>query len=108
MGYPIPTEGNVVGQLLRAQNRHCLRPAHVHLLIFRTGFKTLVSQVFMPDDPQIDDDVQFGVTRNLIADLVRHDQPAPGHPEVQPPWYSVEHTFVMDEGKAELPVPPIK
>src|SRR6185295_17906864 len=31
VGYPIPADRNVVGQLLRAQGRHCLRPAHVHV-----------------------------------------------------------------------------
>ena len=108
VGYPIPASGNVVGQLLRAQDRHCLRPAHVHVLIFKSGLKTLISQVFMPDDPHIDDDVQFGVTRNLIGHLVRHDEPGVGRPQLESPWYSLEHTFLMDEGEAELPRPPIK
>ena len=108
VGYPIPTEGNVVGQLLRAQGRHCFRPAHVHVLVFKPGFKTLISQVFMPDDPHIDDDVQFGVTRNLIGNLIRHDEPAPGPLEGESPWYSLEHTFVMEPGEATLPPPPIK
>ena len=108
VGYPIPADRNVVGQLLRAQGRHCLRPAHVHVLIFKPGLKTLISQVFMPDDPHIDDDVQFGVTRNLIGNLVRHDEPAPGHPEFEFPWYSLEHTFIMDPGEAKLSTPPIK
>ena len=48
-GYPIPTDG-VVGRLLDAQGRHPFRPAHVHFLMFKPGFKTLISQVFMPDD----------------------------------------------------------
>jgi catechol 1,2-dioxygenase len=108
VGYPIPADQNVVGQLLRAQGRHCLRPAHVHVLIFKPGLKTLISQVFMPDDPHIDDDVQFGVTQNLIGNLARHDGPAPGHPEFESPWYSLEHTFIMDPGEARLPTPPIK
>jgi catechol 1,2-dioxygenase len=107
VGYPIPADRNVVGQLLRAQGRHCLRPAHVHVLIYKPGLKTLISQVFMPDDPHIDDDVQFGVTRNLIGNLARHDEPA-GHPDVKTPWYSLEHTFIMDPGEARLPAPPIK
>ena len=108
VGYPIPADRNVVGQLLRAQGRHCLRPAHVHVLVFKPGLKTLISQVFMPDDPHIDDDVQFGVTRNLIGRLERHDEPRPGLPESESPWYSLEHTFIMDHGEARLPTPPIK
>jgi catechol 1,2-dioxygenase len=107
-GYPIPTQGNVVGELLRAQNRHCYRPAHVHVLIAKPGFKTLISQIYMPDDPWLDTDVQFGVTRHLIADLVQHDDPRPDDPTVQPPWYSVDYTFDLEPGESKLPQPPIK
>ena len=86
-GYPIPTNGNVVGQLLDAQGRHPFRPAHVHFLMVKPGFKVLISQVFMPDDEHLQDDVQFGVTRNLIGNLVRHDEPRSDHPDLEPPWY---------------------
>src|SRR3954454_11186200 len=34
VGYPIPTDG-VVGRLLRAQDRHPMRPAHLHALVFK-------------------------------------------------------------------------
>ena len=44
VGYPIPTDG-VVGRLLKAQNRHPFRPAHLHALIVKQGFKVLISQV---------------------------------------------------------------
>jgi catechol 1,2-dioxygenase len=107
-GYPIPAHGNVVGQLLDAQSRHPFRPAHVHLLMFKPGFKTLISQVFMPDAAHLEDDVQFGVTRNLIGHLVRHDEPAASHPDLEPPWYSLDHTFTMEAGEARLPAPPIR
>ena len=107
-GYPIPTDGNVVGQLLDAQGRHPFRPAHVHFLMFKPGFKTLISQVFMPDDEHLQDDVQFGVTRNLIGNLVRHDEPRSDHPDLEPPWYSLEYTFTMEEGETRLPPPPIR
>ena len=107
-GYPIPTDGNVVGDLLRAQNRHPFRPAHVHVLVAKPGFKTLISQIYMPDDPRLESDVQFGVTRHLIADLVTHDEPHSDDPNVQPPWYSVDYTFVLEPGESKLPKPPIK
>ena len=35
VGYPIPIDG-VVGRLLKAQNRHPFRPAHLHALIVGT------------------------------------------------------------------------
>ena len=76
VGYPIPTDG-VVGRLLKVQHRHPYRPAHLHALIFKPEFKVLISQVYDPADPHIDSDVQFGVTKALIGDFVRHDEPHP-------------------------------
>jgi len=103
-GYPIPIDGPV-GELLRAQHRHNMRPAHLHFLAYKPGFKTLISQIYVPDDGYIANDVQFGVTRHLIGDYVRHDEPRA--PDVTPPWYSLAHTFVMEKGQARLPKPPI-
>ncbi|MGY4413139.1 protocatechuate 3,4-dioxygenase beta subunit [Bradyrhizobium sp. LB7.1] len=77
VGYPIPTDG-VVGRLLEAQSRHPYRPAHLHALVFKPGFKVLISQVYDPADPHIDSDVQFGVTKALIGKFLRHDAPHPG------------------------------
>jgi hydroxyquinol 1,2-dioxygenase len=105
-GYPIPIDG-VVGDLLRAQGRHNMRPAHLHFLVYKTGFKTLISQLYVPDDKHIDNDVQFGVTRHLIGNYVRHDEPRTGDPGVTPPWYTLTHTFVMTKGTARLPRAPI-
>jgi catechol 1,2-dioxygenase len=105
-GYPIPVDGPV-GELLRAQGRHNMRPAHLHVLAVKDGFKTLVSQVYVPDDPNLETDVQFGVTRHLIGDFVRHESgPAPSS-DVEPPWYSLEYTFTMEPGRSRLPRPPI-
>ena len=107
VGYPIPTDG-VVGRLLRAQGRHPMRPAHLHALIFKPGFKTLISQVFDPSDPHIADDVQFGVTQALTGDFVEHQEPPPDRPELSTPWVSLSYTYVMEPGEAKLPRPPIK
>jgi catechol 1,2-dioxygenase len=106
-GYPIPTD-TVVGRLLKAQNRHPFRPAHLHVLIFKEGYKTLISQVYAPDDPHLDTDVQFGVTRALIGDFRAHDEPHPADPGVETPWYSLACTFTMEPGAARLPRPPIR
>jgi catechol 1,2-dioxygenase len=106
-GYPIPTNG-VVGRLLAAQDRHPFRPAHLHVLGFKEGYKTLVSQVYANDDPRLDSDVQFGVTRALIGDFQRHDDPHPSESDVSIPWYSLEYTFTMEHGTARLPRPPIQ
>jgi hydroxyquinol 1,2-dioxygenase len=106
-GYPIPINGPV-GDLIRAQGRHNYRPAHLHFLIFKQGFKTLISQVYVKGDPHLETDVQFGVTRALVGNYIRHDnEPAPA-PDVEGPWYSLDYTFHMEAGEAKLPKPPIK
>jgi catechol 1,2-dioxygenase len=105
-GYPIPIDGPV-GELLRAAGRHNMRPAHLHFLVYKDGFKTLISQIYDPEDKHIETDVQFGVTQHLIGNYIRHDDPCPQAPDVKPPWYSIEHTFVMEKGTARLPRPPI-
>ncbi|HTT02438.1 MAG TPA: dioxygenase [Steroidobacteraceae bacterium] len=104
-GYPVPTSG-VVGQLLRAQDRHPYRPAHLHALIVKPGYKTLISQVYDREDRYIDSDVQFGVTRATTGDYVRHEEPHPSG--AAGPWYSLDYTYVMEPGEAVLPRPPIK
>jgi catechol 1,2-dioxygenase len=105
-GYPIPIEGPV-GDLLRVAERHNFRPAHLHFLIFKQGFKTLISQIYSPDDPKLETDVQFGVTRALIGDYRRHEGKAPAD-DVEGEWYSLQQEFVMEPGEARLPRPPIQ
>jgi len=106
-GYPVPTDGPV-GDMLRAQNRHPYRPAHIHFLGFKPGYKTLITQVFVDDDEHLESDVVFGVTRALVGDYRRHDDRAPPAPGVRSPWYTLNYRFVMENGEAILPKPPIK
>jgi protocatechuate 3,4-dioxygenase beta subunit len=106
-GYPVPTDGPV-GDMLRAQHRHPYRPAHVHFLAFKPGFKTLVTQVFVDDDQYLRSDVVFGVTRALVGDFRYHESGVPPVPEVRGPWYTLDYTFVMEAGEAKLPTPPIE
>ncbi len=105
-GYPIPVDGPV-GELVRATRRHNFRPAHLHFMVYKPGFKTLISQVYSPDDPHIDSDVQFGVTRALIGNYVRHDEPSREF-GFAAPWYSLEQRFVLEAGEARRPVAPIQ
>jgi catechol 1,2-dioxygenase len=105
-GYPIPTHG-VVGRLLAAQGRHPNRPAHLHALVEASGYQVLTSQIYVPDDPNLASDPQFGVTPELVGDYVRHDERHPDHPALSPPWYSLDHTLVLERGEARLPRPPI-
>jgi catechol 1,2-dioxygenase len=107
IGYPIPTDG-VVGQLLKAQGRHPFRPAHVHVLAHKEGYKTLISQVYAHDDPNLATDTQFGVTQALIGRYLSHSGSAPERPGLAGPWQSLDFTFTMQAGLSRLPIPPIK
>jgi catechol 1,2-dioxygenase len=102
-GYPVPTHGPV-GDLLRAQNRHCMRPAHLHFMVSHEGFKTLVTQVFADDAEHLHSDVVFGVTKRLVGQFRPH-QGAAGADE---PHYTLQYDFVLERGVCCFPEPPIK
>jgi len=105
-GYPIPVNGPV-GALLNAQKRHNFRPAHLHFLIYKPGFKTITSQIYSPDDPHLETDSQFGVTRALVARYELHEnEPSPDR-EATGAWYSLLHTFILQRGESWLPTPPV-
>jgi hydroxyquinol 1,2-dioxygenase len=111
VGYPVPVNGPV-GALLRAQGRHNMRPAHLHFLVRKAGFKPQFSQVYSADDPHIHTDVQFGVTQALLAHYVRHEPndatagPPPAA-DVVGPWYTLAQRLVLLKGDAPLPPPPV-
>jgi catechol 1,2-dioxygenase len=94
-GYPVPIDGPT-GALLAAQKRHNMRPAHLHFLIHKPGYKTIASQVYDPEDPHLETDSQFGVTRALIGNFIRTAE-----------GYELIFTFVLEPGEARLPKAPI-
>jgi protocatechuate 3,4-dioxygenase beta subunit len=105
-GYPVPTDGPV-GDLLREQLRHPFRPAHIHFMVTKPGFKTLITQIFADDTEHLDTDVTFSVIRSIIGDYVRRESgPAPA-PDVTAPFYTLEYDFVLEAGEMRIPVPPI-
>ncbi|MDE2582200.1 MAG: hydroxyquinol 1,2-dioxygenase [Rhodospirillales bacterium] len=76
IGYSIPLDGPV-GELVRRQDRHGCRPAHIHFLIGAPGFRELVTALYLSDDPHIDSDTVFGVSRTLVVSPVENDPAAP-------------------------------
>jgi protocatechuate 3,4-dioxygenase beta subunit len=84
IGYSIPMDGPV-GALVRRQNRHGFRPAHIHVLITAPGRRDLVTALYFADDRHVDSDTVFGVSRSLVvrdrADLP--DAPIPGMPSIR-------------------------
>jgi protocatechuate 3,4-dioxygenase beta subunit len=70
--YTVPTVGPV-GRYLEAVGQHPWRPAHIHLKVTAPGHKTLVTQVFFPDDPYLDDDTIGAVKSALVRPVEKHD-----------------------------------
>jgi hydroxyquinol 1,2-dioxygenase len=85
--YPIPHDGPV-GALLDAAGRSPLRAAHLHFMVSAPGFRTLVTHIFVEDDPQLAiGDAVFGVKESLVKKFV-----------VQPgdePWTRTEFEIVL-------------
>ena len=106
-GYPIPTDGPA-GEMVLFQKREPWRPAHLHFLIHKPGFKTLVTQIFVDGAKYIDCDVVFGVTKALVGDYRKHETGAPPASDVKAPWYTLDYTFHVEPGESGLPTPPIK
>ncbi|MDE2200889.1 MAG: hydroxyquinol 1,2-dioxygenase [Rhodospirillales bacterium] len=65
-GYPVPMDGPA-GRLVRLQGRHGMRPAHIHVMIAAEGFRELVTALYFADDPHIESDTVFGVSRALLV-----------------------------------------
>lgn len=84
LSYSIPMDGPV-GELIRAQRRHGMRPAHTHFLISAPGYRELVTALYMGHDEYIDSDTVFGVTASLVTEpkTADHSSPFPALPSVR-------------------------
>jgi protocatechuate 3,4-dioxygenase beta subunit len=68
--YTVPTKGPV-GRYLEAVGQHPWRPAHIHFKVTAPGHQTLVTQVFFPDDPYLDNDTIGAVKAALVRPVQR-------------------------------------
>jgi protocatechuate 3,4-dioxygenase beta subunit len=76
VGYSIPMDGPV-GDMVKAQARHGMRPAHIHFLVGAPGYRELVTALYLRDDPHLADDVVFGSSDDLAVDVVANDPNCP-------------------------------
>jgi hydroxyquinol 1,2-dioxygenase len=76
LGYMIPMDGPV-GDMIRAQGRHGYRPAHIHFLIGASGYREVVTALYISGDDHLESDTVFGVTESLIATVNRNDPASP-------------------------------
>ena len=95
LGYQVPMDGPV-GQLVHRQQRHGFRPAHIHFLISAPGHRELITALYFTDDPHIDSDTVFGVSRALVVQTVANDPAAP-----MPGMASVRYDFALAEAEGE-------
>ena len=63
--YTVPTEGPV-GRYLEAVGQHPCRPAHIHFTVAAPGHEPLITQVFFPDDPYLENDTIGAVKPALV------------------------------------------
>lgn len=64
--YPIP-DNETAGELLRAMGHHPNRPGHMHFILAKDGYRTLVSQVYDSDSAWLDNDSVFAVKESLVG-----------------------------------------
>jgi len=91
--YSIPTDGPV-GDLIHAQKRHGMRPAHTHFLISAPGYRELVTALYMATDQYIDTDTVFGVSASLAT------EPAGDATSPFPELPSVRYDFALVAARA--------
>ena len=75
VSYPVPTDGPV-GDILNRMGRHAWRPAHIHFIVTKPGYRRLVTHIFAHDDPYIDSDAVFGVKDSLLVEFREQDDAA--------------------------------
>jgi len=96
-GYPVPTNGPC-GELLRAQKRHPNRPAHIHFMVSKSGYKVLVTQLYDSMDENLESDPVFGVSKQLVGEYLT---------DATSGICKLSHSFVLQAGEMVFPAPPI-
>ncbi|KAH6672445.1 putative catechol 1,2-dioxygenase [Halenospora varia] len=76
--YSLPTDGPA-GVLLKALDRHPMRPAHIHLMISADDYKPVITQIFPKDDPYLTTDTVYAVKDDLVVDFL----PREGDPKAK-------------------------
>ncbi|CAG8982286.1 hypothetical protein HYALB_00004520 [Hymenoscyphus albidus] len=74
--YPVPNDGPT-GKLLEILDRHPYRPAHIHLIVQKDGYKPVTTQIFDSEDPYLANDSVFAVKDSLVVDF----KPIEGNPK---------------------------
>ena len=93
--YTVPTDGPV-GKLLEAIGQHPWRPAHIHFKVEAEGHEPLITQVFFPDDPYLENDTIGAVKAALIRPLSRHeDEEELARRDLDAPFHTCEFDITL-------------
>lgn len=93
--YPVPTDGPV-GELLRVAKRPPDRPAHIHFIVSAPGYETLVTQIFVKGDKQIEEDAVFTASENMVGDFKKDGD-----------HFRLIYDFPLQRGISTMPKAPI-
>jgi protocatechuate 3,4-dioxygenase beta subunit len=93
--YTVPTDGPV-GKLLEATGQPPWRPAHIHFKVEAEGHEPLITQVFFPDDPYLENDTIGAVKPALVRPLTRHeDEEQVARRGLSAPFYTCEFDITL-------------
>src|SRR3954468_3605503 len=93
--YTIPHDGPV-GRMLESTGRHPWRPAHIHMIVRATGYRTLTTHIFDAESDFLESDAVFAVKPSLVRYFEPRSGDDPDRPDgVEGEWYSVESDFVL-------------
>ena len=95
--YPVPVDGPV-GKILAAAKRDPHRPAHIHFICIAPGYETLITQVFVAGDKQIEDDVVFTASDKMIGKFEESNGTYK---------YKLVYDLPLKKGKSTVPKAPI-
>ncbi len=96
--YPIPNDGPV-GDMLTATGRNNMRAAHVHFIVSAPGYEKVITHVFPPDCPYLEEDAVFGVKESLIGTFEKIDAPAAAKSlGFSNPYWSLNWDFRLAKG----------
>jgi protocatechuate 3,4-dioxygenase beta subunit len=93
--YTVPTDGPV-GRFLEASGQHPWRPAHIHFKVEAEGHEPLITQVFFPDDPYLENDTIGAVKPALVRLLTRHESEEElAQRSLDAPFYTCEFDITL-------------
>ena len=102
--YPIPDDGPV-GHMLSATARHPWRPAHIHVVVRASGFRSVTTHIFDAESDYLDDDTVFAVKPSLIRRFIPRSADDPERPAgVDQRWVSLKLDLVLAPGDPRAPL----